>query len=72
MNIRQLIELLEDAADQVGSDQAEVQLATQAHYPLRYHLAGVYVEEVNDPDPSDESPASPRRFAAGPGDRSVL
>jgi hypothetical protein len=30
--------------------RAEVQLATQAHYPLRYHLAGVYVEEVNDPD----------------------
>jgi hypothetical protein len=54
MNVRELINLLEEAADQVGSDEADIQLATQAHYPLRYHLAGVYVEEVDDPDPADD------------------
>ena len=54
MTVRELIELLEEAADQVGSDEADIQLATQAHYPLRFHLAGVFVEEVDDPDPDDD------------------
>jgi hypothetical protein len=30
MNVAQLIELLQDAADQVGSDEAEFQLVTQS------------------------------------------
>jgi hypothetical protein len=49
MIVSQLLELLEDC-----DGDAEVQLATQSHYPLRYHLAGVYVEEIDDPDPDDD------------------
>jgi hypothetical protein len=53
MNIRELIELLEEAADQVGNG-AEIQLATQPAWPLRYHLAGVYVPE-DDGDPAEDA-----------------
>ena len=50
MTITELISLL----DEVGDD-AEIQLATQASYPLRYDLRGVYVEPDNgDGEPADE------------------
>ena len=54
MTITELISLLEEARDEVGDD-AEIQLATQASYPLRYDLRGVYVEPDNgDGEPADE------------------
>jgi hypothetical protein len=43
MNVQQLIRLLEDC-----DPDAEAQLATQSHYPLRYHLAGLYVEDADN------------------------
>jgi hypothetical protein len=42
MTVAELIELLEDC-----DPEAEVRLATQPHYPLAYHLAGI---AVIDPD----------------------
>jgi hypothetical protein len=53
VTITDLIRLLEDACDQVGDD-AEIQLATQASYPLRYDLRGVYVEPDNDNKSADD------------------
>jgi len=53
VTITDLITLLEDARDAAGGD-AEIQLATQASYPLRYDLRGVYVEPDSDDKAADE------------------
>jgi hypothetical protein len=53
VTITDLITLLEEARDQVGDD-AEIQLATQASYPLRYDLRGVYIEPDNADKAADE------------------
>lgn len=53
MTITELINLLEEARAEVGDD-AEIQLATQASYPLRYDLRGLYVEPDNDDKPTDD------------------
>jgi hypothetical protein len=55
VTLTELITLLEDARDEVGGE-AEIQLATQASYPLRYDLRGVYVEPDNGHGkPADEN-----------------
>ena len=41
MKLSELIERLTEVQAEVGDVDPEVQLATQAHYPLRYHLRGV-------------------------------
>ena len=38
----------------MDDDDAEIQLATQASYPLRYDLRGVDVEPDNDNKSADE------------------
>ena len=62
MRVRQLIELLEETATEVGDD-AVIQLATQQHYPLRYHLRGVFVPEADyapDGDGEDDDQVEDR------------
>jgi hypothetical protein len=53
VTITDLIALLEEARDEVGGD-AEIQLATQASYPLRYDLRGVYIEPDNADKAADK------------------
>lgn len=53
MTIRELIELLEDAAVETGSDETEVRLASQPNWPFEYSIHGVGVAEAHEADEED-------------------
>jgi hypothetical protein len=65
MTVQELIELLEELAEEVGED-AEVRVATQPSWPLRHELAEVTAVEgrvflaASDGHPYGESPYAPR------------
>ena len=53
MTIRELIELLEDAAVETGSDETEVRLASQPRWPFEYSIHGVGVATQHAADEDD-------------------
>ena len=56
MNIRQLIEELEDVAAEHG-DALEVRLAQQPSWPFEYSIARVELVDTSDDDDSDDDDA---------------
>ena len=60
MTIRELIEELEEIANEIGDDEIEVRLMTQEHYPLEAEIHGVVDCETlvddNGNDSEEETP----------------